>query len=173
MGALATFVLTVYLYGLVPKGFIPGQDQGFISGQTEFPQDASFDSMVDSQRQGAGNNAGESQRRARHGVRERSSAFGRINARLKPRSERKLSPEQVIEQLRPKLNAIPGARQYLTNPPLVRIGAQNSRSLYQFTLQAADLNDAVPCRRGFREAHAADSRVDRVSAATCRWPVRS
>ena len=67
------------------------------------------------------------------------SAFGRINVRLKPRSERKLSPEQVIEQMRPKLNAIPGARQYLTNPPLVRIGAQNSRSLYQFTLQAADL----------------------------------
>src|ERR1700691_1610052 len=50
LGALATFVLTVYLYGLVPKGFIPGQDQGFISGQTEFPQDASFESMVDSER---------------------------------------------------------------------------------------------------------------------------
>ena len=46
----------------------------------------------------------------------------------------------MIEQLRPKLNQIPNARQYFTNPPLVRIGGQNGRSLYQFTLQATDLN---------------------------------
>ena len=140
MGALATFVLTVYLYGLVPKGFIPGQDQGFISGQTEFPQDASFESMVDSQRKALDITLANPNIEHVTVFANAPSAFGRINARLKPRSERKLSPEQVIEQLRPKLNAIPGARQYLTNPPLVRIGAQNSRSLYQFTLQAADLN---------------------------------
>jgi HAE1 family hydrophobic/amphiphilic exporter-1 len=42
--------------------------------------------------------------------------------------------------MRPKLNnAIPGARQYLTNPPLVRIGGYGGRSLYQFTLQAQNL----------------------------------
>jgi len=138
--AVATFVLTVYLYGLVPKGFIPGQDQGFISGQTEFPQDASFDSMVDSQRKALAIVAANPNVEHLTVFANAPSAFGRINVKLKPRSERKLSPEQVIEQLRPKLNAIPGARQYLTNPPLVRIGAQNSRSLYQFTLQAADLN---------------------------------
>jgi HAE1 family hydrophobic/amphiphilic exporter-1 len=137
--AVATFVLTVYLYGLVPKGFIPGQDQGFISGQTEFPQDASFDSMVDSQRKALAIVAANPNVEHLTVFANAPSAFGRINVKLKPRSERKLSPEQVIEQLRPKLNAIPGARQYLTNPPLVRIGAQNSRSLYQFTLQAADL----------------------------------
>ena len=140
MGALATFVLTVYLYGLVPKGFIPGQDQGFIGGQTEFPQDASFESMVEAQRKGievvlANPNVDHVTVFA-----NAPSAFGRFGVRLKPRSERKATPEQVIDQLRPKLNAIPGARQYLTNPPLVRIGAQNSRSLYQFTLQATDLN---------------------------------
>ena len=140
LGAAATFILTVYLYGLVPKGFIPGQDQGFISGQTEFPQDASFDSMVDSQQKAlkimlANPNVDHVTVFA-----NAPSAFGRINARLKPRSERKLSPEEVIEQVRPKLNTIPGARQYLTNPPLVRIGGQNGRSLYQFTLQATDLN---------------------------------
>ncbi len=140
LGALATFVLTIYLYGLVPKGFIPGQDQGFISGQTEFPQDASFESMVDSQEKALAITLANPNVDHVTVFANAPSAFGRINARLKPRSERKLSPEQVIEQLRPKLNAIPGARQYLTNPPLVRIGAQNSRSLYQFTLQAADLN---------------------------------
>jgi len=139
LGAVATFILTVYLYGLVPKGFIPGQDQGFISGQTEFPQDASFDSMVDSQQKALKIMLENPNVEHVTVFANAPSAFGRINARLKPRSERKLSPEEVIEQVRPKLNTIPGARQYLTNPPLVRIGGQNGRSLYQFTLQATDL----------------------------------
>jgi HAE1 family hydrophobic/amphiphilic exporter-1 len=60
--------------------------------------------------------------------------------RLKPRPERKLTPEQVIEELRPQLNAIPGAQQILTNPPLVRIGGYSSRALYQFTMQGIELN---------------------------------
>jgi HAE1 family hydrophobic/amphiphilic exporter-1 len=46
----------------------------------------------------------------------------------------------VIERLRPKLNAIPGIRTYLQNPPLVRIGGQVSRSLYQYTLQAPEID---------------------------------
>ncbi len=139
LGAAATFVLTVYLYGLVPKGFIPGQDQGFISGQTEFPQDASFDSMVAIEHNALEITLANPNVDHVTVFANGPSNFGRINAKLKPRSVRTASPEEVIEQLRPKLNAIPGARQYLTNPPLVRIGAQNSRSLYQFTLQATDL----------------------------------
>ncbi len=140
LGAAATFVLTVYLYGLVPKGFIPGQDQGFIGGQTEFPQDASFESMADTEHKGL--LAVLKNPNVEHVTAFANGPFnfGRIGVRLKPRSVRKATPEQVIEQIRPQLNAIPGGRQYLTNPPLVRIGAQNSRSLYQFTLQATDLN---------------------------------
>jgi HAE1 family hydrophobic/amphiphilic exporter-1 len=140
LGALATFVLTVYLYGLVPKGFIPGQDQGLVSGQSEFPQDASYEAMVDSERKAVEVVLANPNVAHVTAFANAPSAFGRLNVRLKPRSERKATPEQVITQLRPKLNAIPGARQYLTNPPLVRIGAQNSRSQYQFTLQATDLN---------------------------------
>ena len=64
---------------------------------------------------------------------------GRYFIRLKSRQERKLTPEQVIEGLRPKLDGVPGLRTYLQNPPMVRIGGQNTRSLYQFTLQAGDL----------------------------------
>ena len=64
---------------------------------------------------------------------------------------RKLTPEQVIEELRPKLAAIPGARQFLTNPPLVRIGGQNSRSLYQFTLQAQDLKTLYQSAASFEQ----------------------
>ena len=49
LATFGTLVATVYLYGLVPKGFIPSQDTGFIPGQTEFPQDASYDAMVASE----------------------------------------------------------------------------------------------------------------------------
>ena len=140
LGAAATFVLTVYLYGLVPKGFIPGQDQGIISGQTEFPQDASFEAMADAEHKALEVLLANPNVEHATVFANATANFGRVNAKLKPRSVRKATPEEVIEQLRPGLNAIPGARQYLTNPPLVRIGAQNSRSLYQFTLQSTDLD---------------------------------
>ena len=105
MTAVATLAVTVYLYGLVPKGFIPSQDTDQISGSTEFSQDASFGIMGRLQQEvnavvaqnpnvdayfsrtgGGGNNAGNA---------------GNLQIRLKPRSERKATPEQVMEQLRP------------------------------------------------------------------------
>src|SRR6202035_1958688 len=49
MGALATLVATVYLYPLVPTGVLPPQDIAMLTGVTDFPQDASFDSMVRTQ----------------------------------------------------------------------------------------------------------------------------
>jgi HAE1 family hydrophobic/amphiphilic exporter-1 len=146
--AAGTLAATIYLYGVVPKGFIPNQDTGQISGSTEAPQDISFDAMMERQQQvaavlrddpnvdafsssaggfgGGGGIAG--------------GNAGRVFARLKPLGQRKLTPEQVIEELRPKLNAIPGIRTYLQNPPLVRIGGQVSRSLYQYTLQAPEID---------------------------------
>jgi len=145
--AAGTLVATVYLYGLVPKGFIPNQDTGQIQGSTEAPQDISFDAMVQRQLQVA------AILRANPNVEAFSSSVGggggggvgganagRIFARLKPRSQRKATPEQVIEELRPHLNAVPGMRTYLQNPPLVRIGGQVSRSLYQYTLQAPEMD---------------------------------
>src|SRR5436190_6437361 len=63
---------------------------------------------------------------------------GRLFMRLKPRAERNLTADQIIEQLRPKLEAIPGVRVYLQNPPLISIGGMQSKALYQFSLQATD-----------------------------------
>ena len=139
LAAMGTLLATVYLYGLVPKGFIPSQDTGFIQGATEFPQDASFDSMVKSER--AASDVLSKDPNVEHytAFANAMNSFGRLGIRLKPRSERKLTPEQVIAEMRPKMNAIPGARQFLTNPPLVRIGGQFTRSQYQFTLQDQDL----------------------------------
>ena len=50
---------------------------------------------------------------------------------LKPREERPLTADEVIEELRPKLAQVPGFRVFLQNPPPIRIGGQNTRSLYQ------------------------------------------
>ena len=130
----------------MPKGFIPNQDTGQIYGYTEGPQDISFDAMVRQQQQVA------AILRANPNIEALSSSVGaggysasgntgRLMVRLKPREQRQLSPEQVIEQLRPKLNAVPGIRAYLQNPPLIRMGGQVSKSLYQCTLQSTDIPD--------------------------------
>src|SRR6202521_2970263 len=64
--------------------------------------------------------------------------FGQLVVRLKPRSQRKELVENIIADLRPQLDNLPGMRVYLQNPPTVRIGGQVTKSLYQFSLQSAD-----------------------------------
>jgi hydrophobic/amphiphilic exporter-1 (mainly G- bacteria), HAE1 family len=152
--AVGTLVATVYLYGVAPKGFIPDQDTGQIQGTTALPQDASFDAMVATQNQAAailsadpnvegffsavsasGNNNG--------------ANSGRLFMRLKPRSERKLTPEQVMRELRPKFDVIPGVQVFMNNPPLIRIGGQQSRAVYQYTLQSQDLQELYKVSESF------------------------
>jgi hydrophobic/amphiphilic exporter-1 (mainly G- bacteria), HAE1 family len=142
--AAGTLAATIFLFGLVPKGFIPDQDTGQLSGYTEAPQDISFDGMAVQQAKvaavlGADPNIEAFSSNIGTGGPTTSGNTGRVFVRLKPRTERQLTPEQVMEGLRPKLNAIPGIRTYLQNPPLIRIGGQISRSLYQYTLQGPDV----------------------------------
>ena len=56
---------------------------------------------------------------------------------LKPRGER-ASSDAIIERLRPKLAKVPALRFYLSNPPSISVGGQNTRSQYQLTLQSTD-----------------------------------
>src|SRR5207249_735756 len=131
---------TIYLYGLAPKGFIPNQDTGQLMGSTEGTQDVSFEGMARQQQQVSAILQADPNIDAHYssvgggGNQSTSVNNGRLFIRLKPRDERRLTPEQVIEGLRPKMNAVPGMRTYLQNPPLVRIGGQVSRALYQYTL---------------------------------------
>jgi len=147
MMAAGTVVATVFLYGVSPKGFIPNQDTDQLNGITEMPQEASFQSMVGLQQKAAAVIAGDpnvetfwSMVNAQGGGQGAGNS-GRLQLRLKPRAERKLTPEQIIEELRPKLNRIPGVRTYLQNPPLIRVGGQQTRTVYQYTLQAQDLDE--------------------------------
>src|SRR5205814_1096837 len=62
-------------------------------------------------------------------------------ANLKPRADRQLSVDQVMEELRPKLAAVPGIMAFLQNPPPITISGQFSTSVYQMTLQSANLQE--------------------------------
>ncbi len=147
MVAAGTLVATVLLYEILPKGFIPNQDTDQLGGVTEMPQEASFESMVRLQLKAAALIGADPNVDAyfslvnAQGGPQGTGNSGRLQLRLKPRSERKLTPEQIIEELRPKLDRIPGIRTYLQNPPLIRVGGQQTRTVYQYTLQAQDLDE--------------------------------
>jgi HAE1 family hydrophobic/amphiphilic exporter-1 len=144
--AAGTVVATAYLYRLVPMGFIPSQDTGQLSGSTEAPQDISFEAMVQRQQDVAAIVAADPDVEAYtssvgQGGGTTSGNQGRLFIRLKDRGIRQATPEQVIERLRPRLNAVAGIRTFLQNPPLIRIGGMTTRSLYQYTLQSPDTTE--------------------------------
>ena len=146
MVAIATVGATYLVYRQLPVGFIPSQDTDQINATTEFSEDASFDVMARLQQAVAtvvakNPNVETFFSNVNAGNSNNGSNSGRMQIRLKPGEERTETPEQIIEQLRPAVNAIPGVRTSFQNPPLIRIGGQQSRSLYQYTLQAQDLNE--------------------------------
>jgi len=156
MTAVATLALTVYFYSLVPKGFIPSQDTDQINVSTEYAQDASFDNMARLQKQvaqvvAANPNVDAFFSRVGGGGNNGAGNSGQMQIRLKPRAERNVSPEQIMDELRPLSDVIPGVRTYYQNPPLVRIGGQQTRSLYQYTLQAQDLKELYRSSQQFEK----------------------
>jgi HAE1 family hydrophobic/amphiphilic exporter-1 len=136
---VGTLVATVTVYRLVPTGFIPSTDTGSIEGQIQFPQDASYDVMEKTGRAIAKIIAQDPNVEASGVSVNGSSNNGRMQLRLKPRTERKLNVDQIINEFRPKLARVPGGRAYLTNPPSLRIGGFGSRSQYVFTVQGQNL----------------------------------
>ncbi len=130
---------TVALFALVPKGFIPNEDIGFISGTTEAIEGSSYEAMVAHQQQVAAVVAQDPNiDHFMSSVGGGTMNQGQIRLRLKPRGQR-LSADAVIRELQPKLAAIPGIRTFLQVPPVIRVGGRSSKTLYQFTLQSADV----------------------------------
>jgi hydrophobe/amphiphile efflux-1 (HAE1) family protein len=135
--SLAVLVATAYLFTLVPKGFIPSEDRDMIIISTETAQDTSWPSLVDH----AMELAEILQKNAnvdRFLVDVDTSAFMLVV--LKPRAERQQSVDEVIQELRPKLNSVPGIRAMPINRPPINVGGRRTRSLYQITLQGLDLD---------------------------------
>jgi HAE1 family hydrophobic/amphiphilic exporter-1 len=138
--SLAILVGTGALFALVPKGFIPTEDTGFISGTTETIEGSSYDAMVSHQQQVAAVVAADPNvAHFMSSVGGGTMNQGRISIRLKPRGERRLDADGVARELAPKLANIPGIRTYLQIPPVIRIGGRPTKTQYQFTLQSADI----------------------------------
>jgi len=133
--SLAVLAATGYLFVVVPKGFIPSEDRGFIMVSTQTDQGISWTNLVAHLMQ-LGAIAQQDPNIERFMI--SANTTGSMMFILKPRSERDLNADEVIQQLRPKLNAIPGIRAMLVNPLPITIGGRRSRSLYQLTLQGID-----------------------------------
>jgi HAE1 family hydrophobic/amphiphilic exporter-1 len=133
---------TVYLFGIIPKGFIPSVDTGQIGGGVEFAQGVGYDTTVLRMRQIMEMLQKDPNVAAFTG----DSGGGRLNIDLKPRDQRSQTADQIIEELRPKLNRVPGVRVTLSNPPAIRIGGgpgggRGGGGNYQIALQDPDTEE--------------------------------
>ena len=137
---LATMGLSGYLYTVVPKGFFPQQDTGRISGRIQAAEDISFQAMRQKLTEIVeiirSDPAVESVTAFSGGG---TNNVGRSFVSLKPLLERKVTTDEVIARLRPKLAKIPGASTYLQTIQDLRIGGRASSAQYQYTLQSVDL----------------------------------
>jgi len=140
MAGLLLLVGTVYLFLTMPTGFIPSQDSGFVFGIVMAGQDISFESMAKHLR-AVSDIAQRDPNVARTGTFLMGGNQGAFFASMKPRSERKLSVDQIIEEMRPKVSSIPGVMVFLQNPPPITVSGQYSTSVYQMTLQSANLTE--------------------------------
>jgi len=137
---LGTFVLGA----LVPKGFIPPEDQGQVMITTDAPEGTSFESMVRHQQEMAAIVKADPyvdgfMSSLGAGGRSPTINQGRMFVHLKARKDRPFSADQWIAQMAPKLNSITGIRAFLINPPTIQVGGRNTKSQYQFVLQSADI----------------------------------
>ena len=141
LGSLAG---TAYFFRDIPKDFLPSEDTGQISSATEGANGISFAEMVRHQQMAAAlirqdPNVAIVMSSVGAGGPRSTSNSGTIFITLKPRDQRTLTADQVIQELRPKLAQIPGINVYLQNPPSLRIGGVFTKSQYQYTLQSLDL----------------------------------
>ena len=150
---LVTVCLNVYLYIIVPKGFFPSEDTGVVVGGVQADQSISFQAMsqkmVDFMKivksdPAVQNVAGFT------GGGQRNGGF--MFAALKPLKERKISADEVISRLRPKLSEVPGAQLFLQAAQDIRVGGRQANATYQYTLRSDSLDDLRTWGDKIREA---------------------
>ena len=146
---LITIILNIHLFTVVPKGLFPSQDTGRVIGGVRGDQSASFELMkgkieqfsrilhadpaVESVQITTGGGGG--------GFGGGGGGSGQAQVQLKPKSERKLSTQEVMDRLRPKLGTVAGANIFLFSPGDIRIGGRQGDSDLQYTLLADDVDD--------------------------------
>jgi hydrophobic/amphiphilic exporter-1 (mainly G- bacteria), HAE1 family len=150
-----------YLFVIVPKGFLPSEDQGRFNVSVEGIQGIGFDEMVRHQQEVAAilaqdpDIAGSSSSIGGGGGMSgagSTSNQGRISVDLKPREQRTRSVDQIMASLRPKLSQVPGVRVFMVNQPPINIGGGGgARASYQFTLQDPDTPELYRAAPQFEE----------------------
>ncbi len=145
--AVATLVLTVVLYILIPKGFFPVQDTGVIQGISQAPEATSFAAMSQKQQDVA------KVILADPAVQSLSSFIGadgtnttlnagRFSINLKPLSDRGISASDVIRRLQPKINEqVQGIQIFMQPIQNITVDDRVSRTQYQYTLEDPDVNE--------------------------------
>jgi HAE1 family hydrophobic/amphiphilic exporter-1 len=140
---LVTLVVAVTLYAWVPKGFFPVEDTGFISGTTEARTDIGFSAMRAHQREVSAeirkdpavayvvSIAGAT------GISPTGNT-GRVFVGLKPRNERGLSANDLVQRLRGIVQSVPGVNVFFQPVQNISVGATVSKSQYQYTLLSPD-----------------------------------
>ncbi|HYR67956.1 MAG TPA: MdtB/MuxB family multidrug efflux RND transporter permease subunit [Reyranella sp.] len=144
--AIATIVLTVVLYIVVPKGFFPIQDTGLIQAVTEAPQSVSFEAMSERQRALADAILGDPDVESLTsfvGVDGTNPTLnsGRMLINLKPRSARSASASQIIRRLLGETANVQGISLYMQPAQDLTIDSTVSRTQYQFVLESAKPED--------------------------------
>jgi multidrug efflux pump len=144
--ALATLLLTIYLYIVIPKGFFPVQDTGVIQGISQAPQSIGSKAMSTKQQELAKIILADP-------AVESISSFigadgtnttlnsGRISINLKPLKQRSLSASDVIRRLQNKLADVKDIQLFMQPVQNITIDDRVSRTQYQYTLEDADQNE--------------------------------
>lgn len=131
--------LTFHLFGAMPKGFQPKSDKSFLMGFAMGQQGITFAEMARHQeRLTAIARANENVESVILVIGTGSTSEGLVIPILKPEGERRVNADEVLAELMPRLNVIPGMMVFLVNPELIPIGARQSKSKYQFTLLSPD-----------------------------------
>lgn len=139
-------VATVYLFAKIPLGFLPSEDTGQIFAFTEAAEGISFEDMVRHQKELAAivaedpNIASFMSAVGASGISVANNT-GRIFMRLKPRKERRLSADEIIQEMRQKVSRVTGIQMFMQNLPPIRIGGVLTKSQYQFTLQSPETEE--------------------------------
>jgi multidrug efflux pump len=144
--AVATLLLTVYLYIIIPKGFFPVQDTGVIQGISQASQTIGSKAMALKQKELA------KVVLADPAVESLSSFIGadgtnttinsgRMSINLKPLDQRDLSASDVIRRLQTKLKDVQGIRLFMEPVQNITVDDRVSRTQYQYTLEDSDQNE--------------------------------
>ena len=140
---LCTIGLNIYLYTIVPKGFFPIQDTGRLSGTIQADQSISSQAMQKKLADFVAILHQDPEIETVIGFTggQRSTNTGLMFATLKPLEERQLSVDKLMTRLRGKLKNEPGAQLILQSPQDLRIGARGSSALFEYSLQADNLEE--------------------------------